>query len=70
MNSSCATLRRMCKKKYSCEDKKNAIKYLCNTVWQREGTLLYENPNKEPGTYTGLQLFELPANNIQSSRCT
>ena len=63
MNSSCATLKRMCKKKYSCEDKKNAIKYLCSTVWQREGTLLYENPNKEPGTYSGLQLFELPAEN-------
>ena len=63
MNSSCATLKSMCRKKYSCEDKKNAIKYLCSTVWQREGTLLYENPNKEPGTYTGLQIFELPANN-------
>jgi hypothetical protein len=63
MNSSCATLKRLCRKKYSCEDKKNAIKYLCSTVWQREGTLLYENPNKEPGTYSGLQLFELPANN-------
>jgi hypothetical protein len=63
MNSSCATLKRLCRKKYSCEDKKNAIKYLCSTVWQREGTLLYENPNNAPGKFAGLQLFELPVDN-------
>ena len=63
MNSSCATLKRMCKKKYSCEDKKNAIKYLCSTVWERDGTVLYENPFKQQVAYKGLQLFEYPVEN-------
>jgi hypothetical protein len=63
MNSSCGGLKLLCGKKYSCEDKKNAIKYLCSTVWNRDGTILYENPDNEPGAYKGLQLFESPVEN-------
>jgi hypothetical protein len=62
-SSSFKGLTRFFKEKYSCEDKKNAIKYLCSTVWNRDGTILYENPNNEPGTYKGLQLFESPVEN-------
>ena len=62
-SSSFKGLTRFFKEKYSCEDKKNAIKYLCSTVWERDGTILYENPNNEPGAYKGLQLFESPVEN-------
>ena len=62
-SSSFKGLTRFFKEKYSCEDKKNAIKYLCSTVWNRDGTIRYENPSKEPGAYQGIQLFELPIEN-------
>lgn len=62
-SSSFKGLTRFFKEKYSCEDKKNAIKYLCSTVWNRDGTILYENPDNEPGAYKGLQLFESPVEN-------
>lgn len=62
-SSSFKGLTRFFKEKYSCEDKKNAIKYLCSTVWNRDGTIRYENPSKEPAAYQGIQIFETPIEN-------
>jgi len=62
-SSSFKGLTRFFKEKYSCEDKKNAINYLCSTVWNRDGTIRYENPSKEPAAYQGIQIFETPIEN-------